>query len=99
MRMPRGEKLRGFFYKKCVAEVRDLRSFFRDAGQTTRNGAYRASGACDERKAAEQITVLRESIFWKVKLFFYRNMNPGQLMLVVVEVNYAAVRNFGELLN
>ena len=74
-----------------------MRSFFRDAGQTMRNGAYRASGACDERKAAEQITVLRESIFWKVKLFFYRDMNPGKLVLVVVEVNDVAVRNFGEL--
>ena len=48
-------------------------------------------------KNAWQIAVLRESIFWKVKLFFYRDMYPGQLMLVVVEVNYAAVRNFGEL--
>ena len=97
MRMPRGEKLRGFFYKKCVAEVRDLRSFFRDAGQTTRNGAYRASEACDERKTAEQIAVLRESIFWKVKLFFYRDMNPGQFVLVVVEVNDAAVWDGGKL--
>lgn len=64
--MPRGEKLRGFFYKKYVAE---------------------------------QIAVLRESIFWKVKLFFYRDVNPGQFVLIVVEVNYAAVRDFCELLN
>ena len=99
MRKPRSEKLRGFFYKKCVAEVRDLRSFFRDAGQTTRNGAYRASGACDERKSAEQIAVLRGSIFWKVKLFFCGDMYPRKFMLIIVKVNDAAVRDFCELLN
>ena len=47
-----------------------MRSIFRDNGQTTRTGAYRASEACVERKAAEQIAVPCESISYIFEIYY-----------------------------